>query len=304
MTHPYETRWTTSLDELEVRMIATPRGPVEVAHAGQGPAVLMVHGTPGSWRQIVPLAEDLASDFKVVLVSRPGYGSTPLSTTRSATEQADAFASVLEQLDIDRTSIIGVSGGGPSAAAFAQHHPSRTSSLVLACALSAHLLNVPNQMRLLLAIPFLSEVTSLFNRRLGRARLKDPKAVDRTIRENLTEDERRRLDEDPQIAADLVRFALSHLDAPPGIAGFRNDIAEINRIYRDGKPEFIGAACPTLILHGDSDETVSLDHPRFYASAVPQAELIVYEKAGHLFLFTRREESTPLIAKFLANHSG
>lgn len=303
MTHPYETRWTTSLDGLEVGMIATPRGPVEVAHAGQGQAVMLIHGIPGSWRQIVPLAEDLTSDFKVVLVSRPGYGSTPLSATRSASEQADAFASVLDELDIDRTAVIGVSGGGPAAAAFAERHPNRTSSLVLACALTAHLLHVPNQMRLLLAIPFLGEISSLVTRRLGRARLKDPKAVDRAIRKNLTEDEERRLDQDPQIAADLVRFALSHLNAPPGLAGFRNDIAEINRVRRAGKPEFTGAGCPTLILHGESDGAVPLDHARFYAAAIPQAELVVYEKAGHLFLFTRREETTPLIAKFLSNHA-
>jgi pimeloyl-ACP methyl ester carboxylesterase len=187
--------------------------------------------------------------------------------------------------------------------AFAQRHASRTSSLVLACALTAHLLHVPNQMRLLLAIPFLGEITSLFTRRLGRARLKDPTAVDRAIRKNLTEDERRRLDDDPQIAADLVRFALSHLDAPPGIAGFRNDIAEINLTRRAGRPEFTSAACPTLIIHGDSDETVSMDHARFYAATMPHAELVVYEDAGHLFLFTRRAEATARIVEFLTAHS-
>ena len=300
----YETTWTTSLEGLEVRMIATPQGPIEVAHAGQGPAVLMIHGIPGSWRQIVPLAEDLASEFKVVLISRPGYGNTPLSTGKSAAEQADAYASVTEALGIDRIAVIGVSGGGPSAAAFAERHSSRTSSLILACALTAHLLTVPKQMRLILSVPFLGEITSLLTRRVARRRLKDPMAVAQAIRKNLTEDEKSRLDEDSQIAADLVRFALSHLDAPPGITGYRNDIAQINRVRATRIPEFTTAACPTLILHGSSDETVPLEHPRFYATAIPGAELVVYEKAGHLFLFTRREETTPQIAKFIATHTG
>ncbi len=300
----YETTWTTSLEGLEVEMIDTPQGPVEVAHAGQGPAVLMIHGIPGSWRQIVPLAEDLSSEFRVVLVSRPGYGGTPLHTGKGAAEQADAFASVIETLGIDRTAVIGVSGGGPSAAAFAERHPSRTSSLILACALTAHLLTVPSQMRLILSVPFLGEITSLLTRRVARRKLRDPMAVEQAIRKNLTEDEKSRLDDNPQIAADLVRFSLSHLDAPPGIAGYRNDIAQINRVRATRRPEFTTAPCPTLILHGGSDETVPLEHPRSYATAIPGAELVVYEKAGHLFLFTRREESSPLISKFIGTHAG
>ena len=301
---PYETTWTTSLEGLEVEMIDTPRGPVEAAHAGQGPAVLMIHGIPGSWRQIVPLAEDLASESKVVLVSRPGYGDTPLHTGKSADEQADAFASVIEALGIHKVTVIGVSGGGPSAAAFAERHPDRTSSLILACALAPHLLTVPKQMRFILSVPFLGEITSLLTRRAARRKLKDPVAVDQAIRKNLTEDEKSRLDENPQIAADLVRFSLSHLDAPPGIAGYRNDIAQINRVRATRRPEFATATCPTLILHGSSDETVPLEHPRFYATAIPGADFVVYEKAGHLFLFTRREESSPLIAKFIGDHAG
>jgi pimeloyl-ACP methyl ester carboxylesterase len=301
---PYETRWNTSLDGLQVEMVATPRGPIEVAHAGEGPAVLLVHGIPGSWRQAIPLAEDLAGDFKVVLVSRPGYGATPLSTGRTATQQADAFAGVLEALGIDRSAVVGISGGGPPGAAFAERHPSRTSALVLACALTAHLTHIPNQMRVLMSIPLLGEITSILTRRIARLRLKDPRAVERASRKNLTADEQRRMDEDPQIRADLLRFLLSHLDAPAALGGFRNDLAQINRTRGGGHPAFAGAACPTLIIHGDSDETVSMDHARFYAATIPHAELVVYENAGHLFLFTRRVEATARIAGFLNIHAG
>lgn len=304
MTLPYETRWRTSLQGLQVEMIATPRGPIEVAHAGEGPAVLFVHGIPGSWRQAIPLAEDLASDFKVVLVSRPGYGASPISSGRTAAGQADVFASVLDGLDIDSSAVIGISGGGPPGAAFAERHPSRTRGLVLACAISAHLTHIPNQMRLLMSVPFLAEVASILTRTVARYRINDPRAVDRAIRKNLTTDEQQRLEEDPQIRADLLRFLLSHLEAPPALGGFRNDLAQISRTRSGGRPAFAGAACPTLILHGDSDETVSIDHAHFYAAAIPHAELTVYEGAGHLFLFTRRPESTTRIADFLANHAG
>ncbi|MEX2394604.1 MAG: alpha/beta fold hydrolase, partial [Actinomycetota bacterium] len=90
--------WSTSLD-VRVDVVRTSAGPVEAATAGEGPAALLIHGIPGSWRQCIPLAEDL-DGFKVVLPSRPGYGRTPVRTGRSYAAQADAFAALLDSLGI------------------------------------------------------------------------------------------------------------------------------------------------------------------------------------------------------------
>jgi magnesium chelatase accessory protein len=47
-----------------------------VAEAGQGPVVLLVHGTAASlhsWRDVVPL---LAATHKVIAMDLPGHGGT------------------------------------------------------------------------------------------------------------------------------------------------------------------------------------------------------------------------------------
>jgi len=44
--------------------------------AGQGPLVVLIHGSPGTSRAWQPVAERLASRFRVVAPSLPGYGGT------------------------------------------------------------------------------------------------------------------------------------------------------------------------------------------------------------------------------------
>lgn len=295
----HQQAWRTSLEGLRVETLDTTHGSIEVARAGEGPAVLLIHGTPGSWRQAVSLAEDIASRFTVLLVSRPGYGATPVSTGRTFGDQADAFAAALDALGIEDCSVVGISGGGPSAIAFAEKHHDRTRGLVLVCALAAHMIRPSTQMRILLKVPGLGEAVSALTRFIARKRVDDPRSFQREAEKNLTPDEMLRRAEDPGIGEELIRFALSHLDAPPGLAGLRNDLAQIDLARAKGPPDLSGVVCPTLILHGDTDPTVPLEQAQFHADAIGGAELAAYEQAGHVFLFTRRAEATGKISEFL-----
>ena len=293
------TRWTTTLTGLEPVMVSTPNGWVEVARAGSGPAVLLIHGTPGSWRQAVPLAEDLADAFKVLLLSRPGYGRTHIRLGRTYEEQADLYATVLDSLGIDKVAIVGVSGGGPSSIAFASRHADRVSALVLACAVAPHILEVPRSMRVAARVPAVPQLVAPLVRAFGRRRLTNPDRVRAELQKSLTPDEYAHADADASITADLVRHALSHLEAPPGLSGMRNDLRQFERAKRAGVPT-LAVSAPTLVVHGDADPVVGLDQARFHASAIPGAELITYEGAGHLFLMTRRKEASAAIREFLS----
>ncbi len=295
------TRWTTTLPATP-ELVSTPNGWVEVAHAGEGPAVLLVHGTPGSWRQCVPLAEDLAGSFHVVLLSRPGYGRTHIRVGRTYEEQAESYAAVLDALGVERTAIVGVSGGGPSSIAFAAMHPERTSALVLVCAVAPHMLDVPSSTRMAARVPAVPQLVAPVVRAFGRRRLANPDPVRVQLQKSLTPDEYVRADADGSITADLVRHAMSHLEAPPGLSGMRNDLRQFDRAKRQGAPTFdVGA--PTLVLHGDADPVVGVDHARFHASALHDAKLTIYEGAGHLVVMTRRAEASAAISEFLRDRA-
>jgi hypothetical protein len=81
------------------RVVRTPRGSVEFADAGEeGPAVLVVHGTPGGYDQGLVVWEVLeGSPYRAIAVSRPGYLRTPLEVGRTPAEQA---ARILPQAEI------------------------------------------------------------------------------------------------------------------------------------------------------------------------------------------------------------
>lgn len=286
---------------LSARVIDTSAGPMEIAQCGEGPAVLLVHGTPGSWRQAAGLALDLADRHSVVLPSRPGYGSTPLSTGRTPAQQAGAYAAMLDALGLDVAAVVGISGGGPSAAQLACLHRDRITALVLCCALAPHLMAPPTAMRVALRIPGVAEVGTWAQRRAQRRRLADATATQRRVEGELTAAERVQLDEDPDLRDAIVNFLLTHLDAPPPVRGLRNDLRSIGFAPAGTAPDLSLVTAPTLVVHGDADQVVPLAHGEFYASAIAGAHLAVLPGAGHAFLITFRAESLDRLREALGS---
>src|SRR5687767_2479083 len=61
------------------QLVRTPCGPIEFTAAGNGPAVLLVHGAGGGFDQVLELADHLAgAGFQAIAMSRFGYLRTPL----------------------------------------------------------------------------------------------------------------------------------------------------------------------------------------------------------------------------------
>ena len=102
-----------------------------LAFAEFGPAggrpIFWLHGTPGARRQI-PQAARLAAeelDVRLIGVDRPGVGGSTAHLYRSIADFAPDLAMVADDLDIDRFSLIGLSGGGPYVLAAAAAFPER-----------------------------------------------------------------------------------------------------------------------------------------------------------------------------------
>ena len=102
-----------------------------VRRAGDGPALVSVHGSPGNYVIGLLIAEYFrVNAFRVIAPSRPGYGGTPLATGRTSEEHADAIVALLDALAVDRVAVLGVSGGGPASYAMAGRHPDRVEYLL------------------------------------------------------------------------------------------------------------------------------------------------------------------------------
>lgn len=116
-------------------VIATRCGPIEyqeAADAGEGPPLLMVHGSGGGHDQGMLFARSFtAQGIRVIAPSRFGYLGTPLPADASPQAQADAHACLLDALGIPRAAVLGASAGALSAMQMAIRHPDRVSALVL-----------------------------------------------------------------------------------------------------------------------------------------------------------------------------
>ena len=113
--------------------LRTPgRGIVEYTSEGSGPPALVSHPLFGGFDVGLGVGRKfLGPEFRIVAPSRFGYLGSTLPKAALPADQADAFAAVLDTLDLERVVVLGYSAGGPPAIQFALRHPDRVSALVL-----------------------------------------------------------------------------------------------------------------------------------------------------------------------------
>jgi pimeloyl-ACP methyl ester carboxylesterase len=94
-----------------------------------GKHLLYFHGHPGSRFEAKFLAEEaLKAGIRLIGIDRPGMGLSTYKPGRSLLNWADDVAEFANNLQIDRFSVLGFSGGGPYALACAYKIPDRLVS--------------------------------------------------------------------------------------------------------------------------------------------------------------------------------
>jgi pimeloyl-ACP methyl ester carboxylesterase len=97
-----------------------------------GPAVLLLHGQPGSGADWAGVERELSPRFRAIAPDRPGYGKSPLPPG-GFDHNARAMVALLDELDVERAVVAGHSWGAGVALAMAEHHAERVSAVTLVC---------------------------------------------------------------------------------------------------------------------------------------------------------------------------
>ena len=128
---------TTNLDGFSREVVSIPAGRIFVRRAGQGPAVLLLHGYPETglaWHKVAP---QLADEFTVVAADLPGYGDSILSDSAlldgriSKRSMARALADVMTELGIRHFALVGHDRGARVAYRLALDLPDRVRTLAV-----------------------------------------------------------------------------------------------------------------------------------------------------------------------------
>ncbi len=133
------------VDVGDTRLHVVERG----VERGAGPTLVLVHGLGSQLRNFHALMPQLARDFHVVCVDRPGcgYSSRPPQVPASLPGQAATLAGLITVLGLDKPIIVGHSYGGAVALALALNHPDRVGGLALLAPLTRAQAEVPAAFR-------------------------------------------------------------------------------------------------------------------------------------------------------------
>src|SRR4051795_6753537 len=99
---------------------------------GEGPPLVLIPGLGGHCRVWDSMAPQLAKHFTLVLIDNRGLGrSRARRKPRTLADYSTDIAELLDELQLDRAHVLGLSLGGIIAQRFAIDHPSRVDRLVL-----------------------------------------------------------------------------------------------------------------------------------------------------------------------------
>lgn len=268
------------------KILDTAAGPMEYQQIGNnGPVLLLLHGTPGGYDQAIPI-----EGMRVLVPSRPGYLRTPLDTGRTPQEQADAYAALMDSLGIDQVIVMGASGGGPSAIAFAVRHPDRTVALIALEAVSQTL----SLEELTIEMPFfMSSDFYMWAALSAMKTLMGPGGIVELVVPN-PENQRLILD-DPAKLKKIESLMWSSWPMSLRQLGEANDFTQFADIDLNAS----AISVPTLIIHGTEDINVEYTQSIALAEQIPGAILHTVDGADHMMPFSHSEEMTAAIEEFL-----
>lgn len=251
---------------------------VHVVEAGDGPAMVLVHGFGGqtySYRALIPL---FARDHRVIAVDLKGYGYSErsVSTGLSATDQVTMLRSLLAKLGVERAVFVGHSMGGGVVQRFAATYPEMVEAAVLAASVDTQrqrrMRNMAPGAIMRPLLPYLGKV-----------------ATDRLLRLSYHDESLLT----PDVADEYKR--------PGRIAGSMDGLFKMMQDYRgDGPIEFDRISMPVLLLNGAQDRVVPLFIASGIREVIPQARLVVIDQAGHMLLEEKPAECERAIRDFLA----
>ncbi len=244
---------------------------------GEGSPVILLHPFPAHHELWLPVAESLATRYRVILPDLRGHGESGVGEGPATMEKHAAdIVRVMDDADVGRAPLIGVSIGGYVLFEFWRRHRGRLAALGLCNTKAPADGAEARAARLQAANDVLERGTEPFLETMV------PRLLGKTTRET---------------RPDLVDGALRMMRkmSPDDVAQVQRGMAE--------RPDSVATLntinVPTLLVTGDEDILTGVNEAGLMRQHVASSELRVIPKAGHYAPREQPEEAARLLRQFL-----
>ncbi len=248
---------------------------------GQGDTLILIHGTAASLHTWDDWTAELKKDFTIVRMDIPAFGITGPNAERDYSIEAyvDFLHAFAETKGLDNFHLAGNSLGGNIAWNYALSHPEQVNKLVLIDAAGYPIEDGISFIFKLAKTPVLNTIVKYCTPKFF---------IRRNIREVYAKDE--------LISDELIDryYALNRRTG--------NRQAFIDRANTDTEtsPERIKEIeHETLIMWGDSDLWIPLEHAQRFKIDIPNSELQIIDNSGHVPMEEDPEITSELVREFL-----
>jgi len=247
---------------------------------GDGPVLLFVHG----WAMNTEFWERQTADLarqghRCIAYDQRGCGrSSPAAAGHDLDGLADDLAAVIDTLRLDRLTLVAHSMAACQVARYlSRHGAGRIAGAILVAGTAPGLFPDPASR----TAPLAAQITAMMTDRPAYvAAMAQPFFAPECVSPDMV-----------AWGCGLVLRATLH-------AAIEHTRTNINA---DVRADMAAFTCPTLIVHGDADQSCPIEASAALAHAmIPGSELLVYEGASHALPLTRGERLAADIAAFVA----
>ena len=253
---------------------------------GQGPALVLLHGTAASLHTWEGWTTALQDSFRVIRLDLPAFGLTGPNATHDY--HIDTYVAFLhrflERLGVERMHLAGNSLGGHIAWRYALAYPEAIDKLILVDPAGYPSDEPPPLVFTLGQTPILNQLLTLTSpRSLLKKSLLDVYA------------------DDTRVTPELIDRYQDLSRRPGNRAAFvaRTQMVEENRFE-----DIRHIQAPTLLLWGEQDFWTPFADAKHYEAALPNATLISYPDAGHVPMEEYPERTAADVRRFLLETDG
>ncbi len=254
-------------------------GDAEIAYQilGDGPSVILLHPFPANHEFWLPVAQSLSTRYRLIMPDLRGHGESDIGEgPATMAKHAVDIARVMDDADVGRAPMVGISIGGYALFEFWRQQRGRVAALGLSNTKAPADSPEAQAGRRQAAAEVMERGTEPFFQSMI------PRLLGKTTRET---------------RPDLVEGALEMMRkmSPADVAAVQRGMAE--------RPDSVDTLktinVPTLLVTGDEDILTGLNEAELMHRHIAGSELRVLPKAGHYAAWEQPEAAGRLLRQFL-----